>query len=71
MRSLGIARTTYYHWLREERWAKCLPAELPRPVQVFEAVASSAGLPRRARSPARCATLEADASPSHFRWEEL
>ncbi len=38
LRSLGIARTTYYRWLREERWAKCLPTKRARPVQAFEAL---------------------------------
>jgi len=35
---LGISPTSYYRWLREEAWAKALPAEPVRPVQVFEAL---------------------------------
>lgn len=36
--ALGISRTTYYRWLREERWAKCLANERAGPVQAFEAL---------------------------------
>jgi putative transposase len=36
---LGIARRTYYRWLREEAWARALPAEPVRPVQAYEALA--------------------------------
>jgi putative transposase len=35
---LGIARRTYYRWLREEAWARSLPAEPIRPVQLYEAL---------------------------------
>jgi putative transposase len=36
---LGIPRRTYYRWLREEAWARALPAEPVRPVQPYEALA--------------------------------
>jgi hypothetical protein len=36
--ALGITRTTYYRWLREEAWAKELPSEPPKPVQAYEAL---------------------------------
>jgi putative transposase len=36
---LGIARSSYYRWLREEAWAKERPKEV-KPVQVFEALAA-------------------------------
>ena len=35
---LGIPRRTYYRWLREEAWARSLPAEPVRPVQPYEAL---------------------------------
>lgn len=31
--ALGIARGTYYRWLRAESWARALPAEPVKPVQ--------------------------------------
>jgi putative transposase len=34
---LGIARSTYHRWLREEAWARALPAEPVAPVQPYEA----------------------------------
>jgi putative transposase len=34
---LGIARTTYHRWLREEAWARALPPEPVLPVQPYEA----------------------------------
>lgn len=37
--ALGVARRTYYRWLKEEAWARALPAEPVRPVQPFEALA--------------------------------
>jgi putative transposase len=37
--ALGIPRRTYYRWLREEAWARALPAEPVRPVQPYEALA--------------------------------
>jgi putative transposase len=37
--ALGIARRTYYRWLKEETWAKALPAEPVKPVQPYEALA--------------------------------
>ncbi len=37
--ALGVARRTYYRWLREEAWARALPAEPVRPVQPYEALA--------------------------------
>jgi len=36
--ALGIARRTYYRWLKEEAWARALPAEPVRPVQPYEAL---------------------------------
>ncbi len=36
--ALGIARRTYYRWLREEAWARTLPAEAVKPVQPYEAL---------------------------------
>jgi len=35
--SLGISRRSYYRWLKEEKWAKQLPAAV-RPVQPYEAL---------------------------------
>jgi putative transposase len=35
---LGIARRSYYRWLREEAWARALPAEPVKPVQPYEAL---------------------------------
>ncbi len=35
---LGIPRSSYYRWLREEAWARQVPAEPMRPVQAFEAL---------------------------------
>lgn len=35
---LGVPRRTYYRWLKEEAWARALPAEPVRPVQPFEAL---------------------------------
>ena len=37
--ALGIARRSYYRWLREEAWARALPAEPVKPVQPYEALA--------------------------------
>ena len=37
--ALGIARRTYYRWLKEEAWARALPGELVKPVQPYEALA--------------------------------
>src|SRR5262245_48638707 len=36
--ALGIARRTYYRWLKEEKWAKSLPEAPVRPVQAYEAL---------------------------------
>jgi putative transposase len=36
--ALGIPRRTYYRWLREEAWARALPAEPVKPVQPYEAL---------------------------------
>lgn len=36
--ALGIAARSYYRWLKEEAWARQLPAEPPRPVSVYEAL---------------------------------
>ena len=41
-RTLGvlcIAVSSYYRWLKEQKWAKALPAEPVKPVQVYEATA--------------------------------
>lgn len=35
---LGIARGSYYRWLREEAWAKDRPHATPRPVTPYEAL---------------------------------
>jgi putative transposase len=37
--ALGISRRSYYRWLREEAWARALPAEPVQPVQPYEALA--------------------------------
>jgi putative transposase len=37
--ALGIARSSYHRWLREEAWARALPEEPVRPVQPYEASA--------------------------------
>jgi putative transposase len=36
--ALGIPRRTYYRWLRDEAWARTLPAEPVRAVQPYEAL---------------------------------
>jgi putative transposase len=38
LQALGISRRSYYRWLKEEKWAKELPAEPPKPVQMYEAL---------------------------------
>ena len=37
--ALGIPRRTYYRWLKEEAWARALPAEPVQPLQPYEALA--------------------------------
>jgi putative transposase len=37
--TLGVTRSSYYRWLREEAWARALPEEPVRPVQPYEALA--------------------------------
>jgi len=37
--ALGIPRRTYYRWLKEEAWARALPADAIKPVQPYEALA--------------------------------
>jgi putative transposase len=37
--ALGISRRSYYRWLKEESWAKQLPAVPAAPVQMYEALA--------------------------------
>lgn len=37
--ALGIPRRTYYRWLKEEAWARALPPDPIKPVQVHEALA--------------------------------
>jgi putative transposase len=34
--ALGIARRSYYRWLKEEAWAKDRPTEAPKPVPLYE-----------------------------------
>ena len=36
--ALGIARRSYYRWLREEAWARSLPAAPVKPLQLYEAL---------------------------------
>jgi transposase InsO family protein len=36
--ALGVARRTYYRWLKEEAWARALPAGPVPPVQPYEAL---------------------------------
>jgi len=36
--ALGIARRSYYRWLREEKWARQLPPAPVKPVQPYEAL---------------------------------
>jgi transposase InsO family protein len=36
--ALGIARRSYYRWLREEAWARVLPTGAVKPVQPYEAL---------------------------------
>jgi transposase InsO family protein len=36
--ALGVSRRSYYRWLKEEKWAKELPAEPIQPVQMYEAL---------------------------------
>ena len=36
--ALGVTRSTYYRWLREEAWAKAQPSEPVKPVQPYEAL---------------------------------
>jgi hypothetical protein len=36
--ALGIARRSYYRWLKEEKWAQALPAAPVKPVQPYEAL---------------------------------
>jgi putative transposase len=38
LKALGIPRRSYYRWLKEEAWAKALPTEVVRPVQMYEAL---------------------------------
>jgi transposase InsO family protein len=35
---LGVAARTYYRWLKEEKWARQLPAAPVKPVQAYEAL---------------------------------
>jgi putative transposase len=37
--ALGMPRRSYYRWLKEEAWARALPAEPVKPVQPYEALA--------------------------------
>jgi putative transposase len=36
--ALGISRRSYYRWLKEEAWAKAVPGEPVKPVQLYEAL---------------------------------
>jgi putative transposase len=38
LRALGVSRTTYYRWHREEAWTKASSAKPPSPVQPYEAL---------------------------------
>jgi transposase InsO family protein len=38
LRALGVSRTTYYRWQRDEAWAKAATAKPPSPVQPYEAL---------------------------------
>jgi putative transposase len=37
--ALGVARRSYYRWLKEEKWAQEVPAAPIKPVQAYEALA--------------------------------
>lgn len=39
LRVLGVSRSSYYRWLREEAWSREQPSEPVRSVQAFEALA--------------------------------
>ena len=45
--ALGVSRTTYYRWLREEAWSQARPAEPLRPVQAFAALPEEKSAVRR------------------------
>jgi putative transposase len=36
--ALGIPQRTYYRWLKEEAWARALPVDPVKPVQLYEAL---------------------------------
>jgi hypothetical protein len=36
LKVLGVARRTYYRWVREQAWTREPGAEPPRPVQPYE-----------------------------------
>ena len=36
--TLGVSRSTYYRWLREEAWARPRSTEVLKPVQPYEAL---------------------------------
>ena len=38
LRALGVSRTTYYRWQRDEAWAKAATVKPPNPVQPYEAL---------------------------------
>ena len=38
LKALGISRRSYYRWRKEEKWAKELPREPIKPVQLYEAL---------------------------------
>ena len=38
LRTLGVSRSSYYRWLREEAWSRRQPTDPVRPVQAFEAL---------------------------------
>jgi putative transposase len=40
LQALGVSRRSYYRWLKEEAWAKAVPADPVPPVQMYEALSA-------------------------------